>query len=362
MSIFPDGSLCAEVAEEEMGGQKPQYSKKQVDAAGATLVAALSSESDLDEAYTVINNWRSSHSVPLNIFRRTLRQNAEKRDSNCLVAQRIKRLSSIELKLRIFTTMKLGQMQDIGGCRAVVNGVDTVNDLMRLYRGSKTGSTLDHIDDYIANPKKSGYRGVHLIYRYHSSKNELYNGLKIEIQLRSKLQHAWATAVETVGTFVRQALKSSMGEQEWLRFFALMGSAIALREHTPMVPNTPENPQDLISELRDYVQRLDIVTRLRAYGTALLTLNQPGATVDAKYFLLELDPVAKQLSVTGFKANELDRASKQYLAAERSVNRQPGADAVLVSVDSLASLRRAYPNYFLDTSLFVDALLEAIVD
>ncbi len=362
MSILVDEFICIDEVEESVGGGKPQYSKKQVDAAGATLVTALSSEVDLEDAYTVINNWRSSHSVPLNIFRRTLRQNTERRDNNCLVAQRIKRLSSIDLKLRIFPTMKLGQMQDIGGCRAVVNSVDTVMDLLRLYKGSKTGSTLDHVDDYIANPKRSGYRGVHLIYRYHSSKNELYNGLKIEIQLRSKLQHAWATAVETVGSFVRQALKSSMGEQEWLRFFALMGSAMAAREYTPLVPNTPEEHKDLIEELRDYVQRLDIVTRLRAYGTALMTLNQPGATVDAKYFLLELDPTAKQLSVTGFKANELDRASKQYLAAERSITRQPGADAVLVSVDSLASLRRAYPNYFLDTSLFVDALNEAIID
>lgn len=340
----------------------PQYTRKQVDAAGATFVAALATQDDLESALNVINNWRSSHSVPLNIFRRSLRQNAERRDTSCLVAQRIKRLSSIELKLRIFPTMKLAQMQDIGGCRAVVSNVEIVKDLLQLYKGSKTGSKLDHVDDYISQPKKSGYRGIHLIYKYYSTKNESHNGLKIEIQIRSKLQHAWATAVETVGSFVRQALKSSLGQEEWLRFFALMGSAMALKENTSPVPNTPEKSADLIEELRDYVQRLDIITRLRAYGTALMTLNQPGEEVDAKYFLLELDPGAKQLSVTGFKANEFERASKQYLAAERSTTRQPGADAVLVSVDSIASLRRAYPNYFLDTSLFIEALEEAIKD
>ena len=52
------------------------------------------------------------------------------------------------------------------------------------------------VDDYITTPKDSGYRGVHLIYRYYSDKNETFNGLKIEVQIRTALQHAWATAVD----------------------------------------------------------------------------------------------------------------------------------------------------------------------
>ena len=89
------------------------------------------------------------------------------------------------------------------------------------------------IDDYISAPKASGYRGVHLMYRYKSDKKKtIYNDLKIEMQIRSRYQHAWATAVETVGIFVGQALKTSMGDDRWLRFFALMGSAIAIREKT----------------------------------------------------------------------------------------------------------------------------------
>ena len=35
-------------------------------------------------------------------------------------------------------------------------------------------------------------------------------------------------------------------------------------------------------------------------------------------------------------------------------------DVVLVKSDSMASLRRAYPNYFADTTLFVESLEEAI--
>lgn len=74
---------------------------------------------------------------------------------------------------------------------------------------------LEAVDDYIADPRSSGYRGTHLIYRYFSDRVETYNGLRVEVQLRSHLQHAWATAVETVGTFLKQALKASQGHEQW---------------------------------------------------------------------------------------------------------------------------------------------------
>jgi hypothetical protein len=35
-------------------------------------------------------------------------------------------------------------------------------------------------------------------------------------------------------------------------------------------------------------------------------------------------------------------------------------DAVLVSVDSLAALPRAYPNYFADTRVFMELLSQAL--
>jgi hypothetical protein len=73
----------------------------------------------------------------------------------------------------------------------------------------------------------------------------VYNGLKVEIQIRTTLQHVWATAVETVGTFIQQALKSSQGEAEWLRFFALMATHMALREGRQPVPGTPQNSNEI---------------------------------------------------------------------------------------------------------------------
>ena len=38
----------------------------------------------------------------------------------------------------------------------------------------------------------------------------------------------------------------------------------------------------------------------------------------------------------------------------------PGMDAVLVSVDSLAALEKAYPNYFADTRVFLELLRQTL--
>ena len=59
-----------------------------------------------------------------------------------------------------------------------------------------TGFSFVRSTDYIENPKSSGYRSIHYIYKY-SSNIQDYDGLKIELQIRTRLQHSWAMAVET---------------------------------------------------------------------------------------------------------------------------------------------------------------------
>jgi hypothetical protein len=312
-----------------------------------------------------VNNWRASHAFPLNTMQVGLRERARQINPEALVAQRIKRRRSIELKLVRFPTMKLSQMQDLGGCRAILNSVNEVNSVVTLYDRSAIKHKRVDLDDYISTPKVSGYRGIHLIYRYYSDRATTYNGHKIEVQLRTTLQHAWATAVETVGTFTRQALKSSQGEQSWLRFFALMGTAIAIREDTPPVPDTPDREGPLIEELREFVEKLDVEARLSAYGTAL-QIHEERIVPKAVYYLLVLDTTITGLrgepgvGVTAYEKHELEQAERDYAVIEEEIKSQPGKDAVLVSVESLASLQRAFPNYFLDTDIFRQLVRDAL--
>jgi hypothetical protein len=336
-----------------------EYSRGQVDAAGRLLASGDGSVEDRNEALEVINNWRAAHSFPLNTIQVGLRRLARGVDAHALIAQRLKRVPSILQKLRRFSHMKLSRMQDIGGCRAVVNTAADVRKIRLEYAKSRQQHEFIGEKDYIATPKDSGYRGVHLIYRYESDRTPAYNGRLIEIQLRSRLQHAWATAVETVGTFLQQSLKASEGSDQWLRFFAVTSSAFALVESAPVVPGTPDDQMLLRSEVASLANELQVRKKLSAFGQAL-KIAEDTKMKSAQYFLLSLMPAQSHLAVYGYKKQELERATSHYLEIEKSQTNTPGAQTVLVAVDSLSALKRAYPNYFLDTEVFLTSLARVI--
>jgi hypothetical protein len=195
------------------------------------------------------------------------------------------------------------------------------------------------------------------VYRYHSDRSPTYNGLQIEMQLRTRLQHAWATGVETVGTFLQHSLKSSVGPNEWLRFFALASSMFALVEKSPIVPGTPEARSELKSDISKLQRQLGVAQKLRSFGKALQITEDPG-TAGAHFFLLSLTP--GKLSIRSYKRDQLAKATADYLGLEKQGADNPGNQAVLVVADSLNALRRAYPNYYLDTQVFLQELQAAM--
>lgn len=340
-----------------MAWTKSQYTQEHIDNAGQLLVRPDVHHKELLAALKIINNWRTSHAFPLNFFQIGLRRRSSRVDPDSLVAQRLKRLSAIKVKLARFEWLSLYEMQDLGGCRAVLDSVRKVYELAGIYKSTKS-LKLNNKKDYIKEPKTDGYRGIHLIYQYNADKQE-YRGMKIEIQIRSKLQHAWATAVETVDTFTSQGIKTGGGTGEWRRFFKLMGTAIALREDSPPVPNTPTSPTALASELRSIEKKLNAISSLVTYGSALKQIAS-GEERRPVYYLLVLDPTKNEVSVRGYMQREIGKASKRYAEEENLIKGKPGASAVLVSAKSLDDLRSAYPNYFLDTKTFVEAVQRAI--
>jgi ppGpp synthetase/RelA/SpoT-type nucleotidyltranferase len=333
-----------------------KFSKTQIDAAGKVIIQPAPGKDNYGHALEVINNWRAVHNIPLLLFRVVLARRARKIYSKAIVVQRIKRLPAIKLKLTLIPSLKLSRMQDIGGCRAIVMNVAQVGKLVRLYQTRKSIHRLHQIDDYIFDkPKSSGYRAVHLIYHYCGDAYPEYKDLRIEIQIRSQFQHAWATAVETVDTITEQALKSSLGKDEWKRFFQLMGAALAVAEGTKPVPDTDPDYKELLREMKQYADQLDVINSLQAYGNAI---NLPPSILESgrEYFLLHLDSNEKKIAVTSFKKDEFEKANEIYMDQERAVENQQGVQVVLVSTASIrkfASLKKAYPNYFMDTQLFV---------
>lgn len=159
--------------------------------------------------------------------------------------------------------------------------------------------------------------------------------------------------MEAAYTFTKQALKASRGRTEWARFFALMSCVYAFREGAPLVPGTPTNLQELFSEISDLNYRFHMAALFAGYAAIFPRVEQKKG---ANYFLLTLDPVKRVARVKGFRKGESQQANAEYSAAEQALRVDSLTQVVLVSVSSVAALKRAYPNYFLDTKAFVTDL------
>ncbi len=336
------------------------YNKSKVDNAGHILTDMGATPEDIENALTILNNWRSSHGYPMNTFQARLRQKAKIVDSNALVVQRLKRVPSIIKKLKRdqTKTMSLSQMQDIAGCRVVLSNIEKVNQLVEIYKKSR-GLKHKRIreKDYIKNPKKDGYRGIHLVYRYRSDKIKTYDGLLIEIQIRSKIQHAWATAIEIVDLFTKQAIKSNEGEEKWKEFFRLVSSAFAKMENQKEVEGTPQNNNELYTAIKEKVTQLKIFSKMDSWSKALRVIEPK--LKELTFFLLELDVSGggdAKLSIRGYPEQAESLATEHYLEAEKLQSGNPDKDVVLVGARSVEELKKAYLNYFADSKEFLDYL------
>lgn len=338
----------------------PRYSKSQVNRAGDVLVAPERfSLADQILANQVLANWRASHGYPINTFQATLRQKLKSVDRAAIVAQRLKRAPSIVLKLQRFDGMKLARMQDIGGLRAVVGSVPKVRKLEAAYRSAQFNHVLTSSKNYIDEPKEDGYRSVHLIYRYVNYGATAYNGLSLELQLRTRLQHAWATAVETMGTFLGQALKSGQGEGAWRGFFAKAGAALAVVENTTAVPGfETKTAKDVYAEVAAAEQNLHVLEKLRGFAVAANQITKERGR--GAYHLIVLDSAKRTVSIRPYPITRLEEANFDYAVIEERTKLGESVEAVLVSAGPIDALQKAYPNYFLDTQEFVRQIEKVI--
>jgi putative GTP pyrophosphokinase len=339
---------------------KPEFSKGEVNRAGSILANKIAAATpERLWASEVLANWRGSHAYPINTFQATMRHKLKSIDIEALVAQRLKRTPSILLKLERFDGMQLARMQDIGGLRVVVSSMSELRKLTLEYENTKFPHERLAPKDYIAQPKPDGYRSIHLIYRYKNDRAPEYNGLSIELQIRTKLQHAWATAVETMGTYLGQALKSGQGDAEWKLFFRTASAALALLEKTAAVPGFEQAPrQDVYPRLVAMEKRLNVLTRLR--GFAIATDKIVTARGTGSYHLIVLDSTKRTVALTPYPTSRLEDANKAYSQIEERAKAGEPIEAVLVSAGPVDALKKAYPNYFLDTQVFIDQIARII--
>jgi hypothetical protein len=339
-----------------------KFSKTKIDKAGESLKTSSALGNDSNEALEILSGWRAFHAVPLNIFATALRERIKKtcKTSGWIVAQRLKRTPSIVLKLKTHKTMRLSTMQDIGGVRAVLNTVQEVYDLVHVYRTSRTSHKLFALHDYIATPKEDGYRSVHLIYQVNKTPN-----IFIEIQVRSYLQHIWATAVEVFGTLKSTSFKSGYGEKRWLELFAYLSTIFSIKEGTPVLKDHSILSREQVSgRLKRMIKDMKAIEQLSVY-TAIYKITAQETRSKGKsggYSIIVLDSTKNTISIQTFGAEKIEEATSAYIDLEKKFYDDTNINVVLVNAGDVKKLEASYPNYFMDTRILIRYLSQIMLD
>src|ERR1700761_978537 len=288
----------------------PIYTDEEVDAAGRIIASQDPTAAEMRRALHVFSNWRASHNYPLNSIAVTLKGRASRLSGVKVTPyQRLKRIESVQRKLQTRPDITLSMMQDIGGGRAILENGDDVLKLRDLYIQQSLTHIFKAQNDYIARPKKDGYRGIHLIYYFigvsSNKRAKVYaeRKMQVEIQLRTTLQHYWATAVETAETFTKTRLKSQRDENTtpWRKFFALVSSIFAYTEGCALVPKMTKDIDEIVAQVTQLEQVPRFCDTLDAYTA---TVEHVTSRDKAKYFLVELDLETRRVNMKGFRPGE----------------------------------------------------------
>jgi ppGpp synthetase/RelA/SpoT-type nucleotidyltranferase len=327
------------------------YTKQDVKLAGNALRSSIELTEDArDEViriFAIAHSWRDSHLFPMRHLRVQLAGHLRRMRIDGVTASRLKRMPSIRKKLRKIP-VGLDKIQDLGGSRVILPTIDDVRYFSEDWCG-RGQHRLREPDDYILNPKASGYRSLHLKVDYSDEKYAAFLGRRIEVQVRTHLQHTWATAGEAVGLYRNEDLKAGQGDLDWLRLLYLMASEFAEAEACPLIPGAPPS-RERVEEIRDLDQKLNATETLDRLSRAFRITEDYVLDREYRYLLIEYDHAAERVVVRGFALPP--EGARSYDQAETVQN----IDAVLVSLDKLRNLKAAFPNYFGDVQLFREQL------
>jgi hypothetical protein len=328
-------------------------SKRKIDLIGEKCRLAKSLH---EEEFNQLLDWRNSFSSILDYYYSKLKTNISAQDT-IVIARRLKRIESIRIKLSRFTTMRLSTLQDIAGVRVVLKDGLALDEAFTKLRGLSSRNILKRVDNYHKNPKADGYRGVHLIYQNESSK-------LIEIQLRTKLEHIWATAVETYGELQNTSFKTGEGDGEWKVFFKLLSSYFSIHENcSPLEEHIKLSKNQIKRKLLKVIKELNVIEKLNASTNSIETIiskyNESGRT--GKYALLELDLKQNKTFIEIFNKKDVNKAIEIYTRKELEYKKNAQRNIVFVNIQSLDSIKKSYPNYFLDTQKLLEILSKIVL-
>lgn len=300
-------------------------SRKQATAAGKILkeLSGQQNSEEYGKQILILDSWRHQHEEPAQIFFKKLVGIINKYP-DAMATYRLKRKESILKKLyRSNGNFELGAMDDIAGCRVIVNSVSEVYEVYNEILNLKEAGEIDikKTKDYIKNPEESGYRSLHIIVKQTLKQENIDRQYRIELQIRTKLQHYWSTAVEAMSEIDNVEYKDptliSKGDiriQSCLQFFKVISKLFACCEN-----NDDEFKEELANSVRTNDNFKEIIEDLKAARNSVtINMQKNIAKSGEGLYLLELSRETQELTIHSYTMDCVEKAITNYNSKENS--------------------------------------------
>lgn len=328
----------------DMAYPEPPTSKTQIRIAGEKISKGIHQNEDI----VILDQWRGAHAYVLNTFQALLRNRIKSFDGHVEFVQRLKRRKTVIDKLTNQRGVNLASMNDIAGCRLIFDSIDELNEFrLRLLHSARIRHKLKYEDadkyNYILEPKETGYRGIHDVYRHRprDNRNSPWEDLLIEIQYRTQYQNSWATAVEIADIINKTRVKFEENNTDQSEFFAVCSEIVARKENRRSTYNSLAEAE-LMQRFNQLESKTGLLGVLKAIKTVQITDSEIG-----KHNVLAI------FDNGGF---EIEKYSSGLLALKRAnylEDQENTVNVVYVSSESPRSIRASYKNYFNDPLDFV---------
>ncbi|ETZ25348.1 MULTISPECIES: RelA/SpoT domain-containing protein [Fusobacterium] len=323
-----------------------------------------------EEEKLEFDNFREAHNIIIKLFTIELKKvNFSKQH---LTASRNKRIETIISKLCRPEKPKLDRIHDIAGTRIIFENIKSLEDYIDILENTELVNFKEKINEdknrynYIKNPKSDGYRSIHKVFYYssnipYSTLNEKSFNLenkKIELQLRTRLQHIWATTVEIYDIINKSNIKTGTHNKLETKEGLFFKNCSLVFEG--IESNDVEKIKININKIFRDKDLVEIYNRLKGIKN-IKNIQLPKTLGSDEVFILITD--LNKGKTTFFTTDPIEKNDKQdtflinasYRRLEEK-NTKGEYILLLLTLGDIKKLKNVYPNYFLNTNKFISIL------
>ena len=318
-------------------------SKSKVDKAGQALAKGVArSEEELVELEGVFDDYRKSHLKPLTDLTIELQRWLTEYGTKYYIAQRLKRKPQIVRKLNRLH-VRLSQLQDIGGCRIIVADNRDVDRLQKFLAQKLSATTSLKTTDYRAKGRDdTGYRALHLLFTR--------DGLSLELQVRSQVQHYWAESIERTSVVYGHHLKEKEGDPRVIDYFKAL-SDIFYEIESGRQP-APKSKIE-IDRLRVATEQIIVASDTNKVFDSFVnedvikTLTEiESKRVGFNNWIMVFNWNTGSFTTWDIIDRDPDAAAAKYGEYERQFPAHQGFEVVMIGSSDVATVRQTHSHYF----------------